>query len=257
MITLNKIYKGDCIEIIRSIEEESVDLIICDPPYNLGKDFGNESDKWDSIDEWLDWCKLWLDECKRVLKHSGSLFVYGSHHYICYLQCYLYEIELLYKRVLIWHYENGKSQHTKAPCVTYEPILWFTKTNNYTYHIIREPYKSTERLKHKITKNGKVWTPNPEGKRGGDVWKIPTLAGRRFRDEKVDHPTQKPLALCDKIINHFSNKHDIVLIPFAGSGSECVSAKNNNRSYIGVEINPNYISIAIDRLAQNQQANLF
>ncbi|MFC2090798.1 DNA-methyltransferase, partial [Bacteroidota bacterium] len=132
----------------------------------------------------------------------------------------------------------------------YEPILWFSKTDKYTYHQIREPYKSQERLKSKIVKNGKVWTPNPDGKHSGDVWNIPVLAGKRFEKEKVDHPTQKPMMLCDRIVKHFSNPDDHILVPFCGSGSECVSAKQNGRHYISYEINDSYIQIAQDRLEQ-------
>jgi DNA modification methylase len=248
MLRKNKIYLGDCLEQFKDIDNESVDLIIIDPPYNLGKDFGNGSDRWDSVDDWLTWSKKWLVESKRVLKNNGSIFVYGIHKYICYIQCYLYELGLFYGRQFIWHYENGWSMYTKAPSATYEPILWFTKTKKYTYNEIREPYKSQERLKYKITKKGKTWQPNPLGKRSGDVWKIPTLAGRRFSGEKVKHPTQKPIALCNKIINQFSNIDDLILIPFAGSGSECLSAKLNNRNFIGFEINTKYVNLANSRL---------
>lgn len=244
----NVIHNGDFLELVHQIDDESVDLIIADPPYNLGKDFGNDSDNWNSVKEWLDWSQEWLIECKRVLKETGSVFVYGIHRYICYVQCCMYEIGLKYGRQIIWHYENGWSQYSKSPAATYESILWFTKSENYTYHTIREPYKSKSRLKHKIIKNGKVWKPNPLGKQGGDVWEIPVLAGKRFEKEKVNHPTQKPLALCDKIINHFSNPDELVLIPFAGSGSECVSATNNNRKFIAFEVNPDYIEIANERL---------
>jgi DNA modification methylase len=155
---------------------------------------------------------------------------------------------MYYRRQIIWHYENGFSGY-KTLNAFYEPLLWFSKSDDYTFHEIREPYKSTERLKNKITKNGKVWSPHPEGRLAGDVWSFPTLAGKRFENEKVDHPTQKPLILCDRLIKHFSNPNDIVFIPFAGSGSECVSAKNNKRIYIGAEINPKYIEIANIRLA--------
>ncbi len=248
MLKKNKIYSDDCLKLFKQLENESVDLIIADPPYNLGKDFGNKSDKWEKVEDWFGWCKQWLHESERVLSKQGSIFVYGIHKYICYIQCHLYEIGLIYGRQFIWHYENGWSMYTKAPSATYEPILWFTKTKNYTYHEIREPYKSQERLKYKVTKNGKVWQPNPLGKRSGDIWKIPTLAGRRFSNEKVKHPTQKPLALCDRIIKQFSNEKDLILVPFAGSGSECVSALNNKRDFIGFEINQKYIEIANHRL---------
>ncbi len=248
MLNTNKIYKGDCLNLFKKIEDDSVDLIIIDPPYNLNKDFGNDSDKWNTVSDWYDWSKKWLYESKRVLKPSGSLFVYGIHHYICYMQCYLYEINMNYGRLFIWNYENGWSKYSRSPSSTYEPLLWFTKSKNYTYHTIREPYKSTERLKYKINKNGKSWTPNPKGKHGGDIWRIPTLAGKNYQKEKVNHPTQKPLAICDKIINHFSNEGDLILVPFSGSGSEVVSALTNKRNFIGIEVNDDYVKMSRKRL---------
>ena len=251
MLGLNKIYTGDCLKLFKKVDDNSIDLIIADPPYGIDKDFGNgETWKLDKHKEWFNWMKLWLNETKRVLKPNGSLFVYGIHHNIGYVQAYLYKVGLHYGRLFIWHYENNFSTYRRAPAARYEPLLWFYKGKNYTYHTIREPYKSLERLKNKITKNGKVWTPNPDGKHGGDVWNIPTLAGKRFEKEKVSHPTQKPLAICDKIINHFSNLGDTVLVPFVGSGSECVSAKLNERNYLGFELNPKFVKIAEKRLQE-------
>ena len=243
----NTIVLGDCIEGLRSLDEGSVPLIIADPPYNLNKDFGawKESEK---KAEWLTWTKLWLDECKRVLAPGGSIFVYGIHHHLCWVQCYLYELGLDYRRQIIWNYENGFAGYTKSLAAHYEPLLWFSNGPNFTYHPIREPYKSTDRLRHRIVKNGKVWTPNPDGRMAGDVWRFPVLAGRRFADERVDHPTQKPLSISRRIVKHFSNEGDFVVVPFAGSGSECVAAKELNRPYLGFELNPDYVKIARDRL---------
>ena len=78
----------------------------------------------------------------------------------------------------------------------------------------------------------------------GDVWKFPTLSGRRFKDEKVDHPTQKPLSISRRIVKHFSNRNNTVLIPFCGSGSECVACVIENRKYLSYELNKEYIKIA-------------
>ena len=82
----------------------------------------------------------------------------------------------------------------------------------------------------------------------GDVWKFPTLAGRRFKEEKVNHPTQKPLSISDRIVCHFSEEGDLILVPFAGSGTECLSAHNNKRNFIGFELNQEYVDIANKRL---------
>ena len=242
------IYNQDCIEGMGQLPDDFVHLVVADPPYNLAKDFGS----WKEIerkDEWLPWCKKWISEAKRVLAPGGSIFVYGIHHHLCWLQCYMYEIGLTYRRQIIWYYENGFAGYNKRSLAAhYEPILWFSKGDDYTYHPIREPYKSKERLKHKITKNGKQWKPHPEGRLAGDVWRFPTLAGRRFRDEKVDHPTQKSLALTGRIIKHFSNENDIVLVPFAGSGTECLAALIHKRRYIGYELNEQYIEISQKRI---------
>jgi len=251
MISENTIYHGDAMELLRSLPAAYADLIIADPPYSLNKDkeFG-EGAFFDNRDEWLTWCKGWLLEVKRILKPLGNLFVYAIHHNSCFLQTYMYEIGLHYRRQIIWHYENGWSKYRNGPACHYEPILWFAHRNDSTFHVIREPYKSEERLRHTITKNGKVWTPHPDGRQAGDVWRFPTLAGRRFAEERTEHPTQKPLSLSRRLVEHFSNPGDMVLVPFVGSGSECVAALEHGRRFLGAEINAAYVEIARQRLAQ-------
>lgn len=244
---LNQIVSGDCIEGMRGLPSDCVHLLIADPPYNLNKDFG-EWKELEKKDQWLDWSKEWLAEAERILAPGGSIFVYGIHHHLCWLQCFLYELGLHYRRQIIWHYENGWAGYTRTLAANYEPLLWFSKGRSYTYHPIREPYKSTERLKYPITKNGKVWKPNPAGRLASDVWRFPVLAGRRFRDEKVDHPTQKPLSISCRIVNHFSNPGELVVVPFVGSGSECLAAVMGQRNFIGFELNPEYIKLARKRM---------
>lgn len=249
----NEVLNLDCLVGLRSIPDNEVDLIVADPPYNLGKDFG----EWKEAERqanWLPWCKEWLNECARVLKPGGSLFVYGIHRHLCWIQCHLYDIGLSYRRQIIWHYENGFAGYTRTLAANYEPILWFSKGDSFTYHVIREPYKSTDRLKHKITKNGRVWRPNPAGRLAGDVWYFPTLAGRRFRDEKLNHPTQKPESLTLRIVSHFSNAGELVLVPFAGSGTECLAAAKTGREFIGFELNDDYARMANARLNRWRKA---
>ena len=257
MIKENTVHHGDSVAFLRTLLDASVDLIIADPPYSLDKDrqFG-EGAFFESRDEWLAWCKEWLIQAKRILKPTGNLFVYAIHHNACFLQAYLYELELQYRRQIIWYYENGWSNYRNAPACHYEPILWFAHRSDSTFHTIREPYKSEDRLRHAITKKGKVWTPHPDGRQAGDVWKFPTLAGRRFADERTAHPTQKPLSLSRRIVEHFSNAGELVVVPFVGSGSECVAAIQSNRRFVGAEINAAYVAIARKRVSEAFSAAL-
>lgn len=239
---------GDAIVELRKLDDRFANLIIADPPYNLGPQFG-VAKEWDRSPEWASWCREWLKECARVLDDDGQIFVYGIHHFVGYMQVALYDLGFQYRRQIIWHYENGWSRSRKTLATHYEPILWFSKSEKYTYHEIREPYKSTDRLKYPVKKGDLVWRPNPDGRLAGDVWSFPTLAGRRFRDERVAHPTQKPLSLTDRIVRHFSSPGDLVASPFAGSGTEGVSAVSNGRRYWGCEIKPEYVDLALDRIS--------
>ena len=245
---VNTIQIGDCVQGMDDLKKNSINLIVADPPYNLNKDFGIW--KEDAMrKDWKNWSRSWLAAAYRVLSEEGNIFVYGIHHHQCWIQCIMYELGFVYRRQIIWYYENGFARYgNRTINANYEPLLWFSKSNDYIFHEIREPYKSKERLKHKITKNGKVWEPNPKGRMVGDVWRFPVLAGRRFKNEKVDHPTQKPLSISRRLVKHFSNIGDTVLIPFAGSGTECVASVIEGREFIGFELNPYYVEIAQSRL---------
>ena len=249
----DRIEVGDCIDGMNRLEAGRFNLIIADPPYNLNKDFG----PWKEDErraEWRQWSRDWLAAALRVLSDQGNIFVYGIHHHQCWIQCIMYELGYIYRRQIIWYYENGFAGYgRRALNACYEPLLWFSKSKSYVFHEIREPYKSQERLRHKITKNGKVWTPHPDGRMAGDVWSFPVLAGRRFREEKVDHPTQKPLSISRRLVRHFSNPGDTVLVPFVGSGSECVAAAMEGRGHVGFELNREYVELARGRLAKATQ----
>ncbi len=241
------IHSKDVLDFVLGLSAESADLIIADPPYGIQKDYG-VPESWSNIEEWAVWCESWLRECERVLKPGGSILVYGIHNYLCYNQISLYKLGLKYRRQFIWHYENGFCGNRKLPRATYEPLLWFTKGDDFYFEEMREPYKSESRLKYKVMKRGKVWQPNPEGRIAGDVWNIPTLAGKSFQDEKVDHPSQKPLVLSERIVKHFSPAEGHVIIPFSGSGSECVAAYRLGRTFESTEINSYFRTIAEARL---------
>lgn len=241
------IFSKDVTEFLSELPNDSADLIIADPPYGIEKSFGVE-ESWSNVEEWALWCEEWLLHCDRIMKPGGSIILYGIHNYICYNQISLYKLGLKYRRQFIWHYENGFCGNRKLPRATYEPLLWFTKGDSYYFEEIREPYKSEDRLKYKVTKRGKVWEPHPDGRMAGDVWNIPTLAGRRFRDEKVDHPSQKPLVLSERLVKHFSPSNGTIIVPFCGSGSECVAAYRLGRRFLATEINSYFKMIAEKRL---------
>src|SRR5437763_244351 len=121
---------GDCLALLSTLPDACGDLVIADPPYNIGPQFGNRRE-WHHDEAWLPWCRSWLAECSRILKRDGQIFVYGIHHYIGHIQVELYNLGLQYRRLVVWHYENGWSRSTKTLATHYEPLLWFSKSASY------------------------------------------------------------------------------------------------------------------------------
>ena len=257
-LELNKIYNEDCISGMKKIINESVNIIICDPPYNIGKDFGNNSDK-QKMDEYLLWCDNWIAECLRILKPHGTLYIYGFSEILAFIRTRIN----CNVRWLIWHYTNKSTPSLNFWQRTHESILCCYKNKPvFNRDDVREPYTDTflKNAAGKVRKstigrfsNGSketIYTAHEGGALPRDVIKVPALAGGAGKKERVEHPTQKPLNLCDILIKASLNKNGqtLIVIPFVGSGSECVSAKNNNINYIGFEINNDYINIANTRL---------
>jgi site-specific DNA-methyltransferase (adenine-specific) len=257
-IEFNKIYNEDCILGMKKLEDLSIDIIICDPPYNIGKDFGNDSDRQE-MDKYLLWCDEWIAECVRILKPTGTLYIYGFSEILSFIRVRI----TCNVRWLIWHYTNKVTPALNFWQRTHESILCCSKGKpNFNRDDVREPYtetflKNSAGKVRKATKgrfsNGEtetVYTAHEGGALPRDVIKIPALAGGAGKKERVDHPTQKPINLCDTLIKAALNKNadTILVVPFVGSGSECVAAKNNNVKYIGFEINGDYIAIANKRL---------
>ena len=266
-IEINKIYNEDCILGMKKIRSETVDIIICDPPYNIGKDFGNNSDK-QKMDEYLIWCDQWIKECLRILKPEGTLYIFGFSENLAFIRTRIY----CHVRWLVWHYTNKVTPSLNFWQRTHESILCCSKSAkpNFNRDDVREPYtegflKNAAGKVRKATKgrfsNGEketIYNAHEMGALPRDVIKIPALAGGAGKKERVDHPTQKPLQLCDTLIKASINKQiideednnskNLLVAPFAGSGSECVAAKNNNVNFIGFEINNDYVNIANERL---------
>jgi len=276
-LPLNKIICGDAIKGLKELPDNSADVIIVDPPYNIGKDFGNNVDKRE-FNEYVRWCKEWIDESIRIMKPTGTMFIYGFSEILAYLS-----VEIpINKRWLIWHYTNKNVASLNFWQRSHESIIcaWKDKPN-FNRDEVREPYtegflngaagKVRRGTVGRYSSNGKetIYNAHENGALPRDVIKIPALAGgagineRWFLCETCDdvfeprklkehgdhstmkHPTQKPLSLTEKLIKSAIPKKDgFVLVPFVGSGSECVSAKKLGLSYLGFELNPDYVKIA-------------
>jgi site-specific DNA-methyltransferase (adenine-specific) len=276
-LPLNKIILGDAVDELKKLPNKSCDVIIIDPPYNIGKDFGNNMDKRE-LKEYVAWCKEWINESIRIIKPTGTIFIYGFSEILAYLS-----VEItINKRWLIWHYTNKNVASLNFWQRSHEAIICAWKDKPlFNRDEIREPY--TERFLNgaagkirkdtvgRFSKGGKqtIYNAHEKGALPRDVIKIPALAGgagmadRWFlckncnkvfgsqelkehdKHEIIKHPTQKPFELSRKLIlSSMPKKDGVVLVPFVGTGSECAAAKELGQSYIGFEINPDYIKIA-------------
>ena len=264
MMEINKIYQGDCLELMKQIEDKSIDLIIIDPPYNI------KIAKWDilSSKEFLELCKKVIKESYRVLKENGSIYFYGTIKNIDFFkipELFIQE-KFIYKNCIsIGHYSNFE-RNIKNWQNRKEELLFFVKSEEFTFNFQLDfPSESMLNRWGSYAIDGKIpyelLTPaqqnrfkkqkKPMGLTGGvakNWWIINHICGGN--KEKVNHPTQKRLMGCDRIILASSNKDDIILVPFAGSGSECISAYKNGRKFIGIELSPEYCEIANKRIEE-------
>ena len=267
MMIYDGVICGDSDQIIDDMIEKGAkyDLILTDPPYNINKDFGNDSDKL-SVEDFITVTNKRIAKLKQLLTPTGSIIWFGIHDYIGYIQVAMYNAGLYYRRLNIWHYENGFSRSKKEPATHYEPFLWFSNhPKKWTYNCdeVRVPYKSTERLKSPVKYKGadgsvKIWTPNPKGSMRGDVWDFPTLSGKRFAKEKTPHPTQKPESLITELIKAFCPMKDgkyvgTILDPFHGSGTlgvccEQLNLLGNEIEWTGIELEQKWCDITNERL---------
>jgi len=265
---LNRIYNTDSDIMLSQFLVGGIrfDLILTDPPYNLKKDFGNDSDNL-PLETFLDKSRRRLEICRDLLTPYGSIIWFGIHNYIGFIQVIMYNVGLHYRRMNIWRYENGFSRTKSSPAAQYEPFLWYSKSpKKWTYNAddVRVPYKSSKRLRTPVyykNKKGerKVWLPNPKGALRGDIWEYPTLSGSLYKEERTVHPTQKPVALFMDLIRAFCPKnaqgkyHGLILDPFHGSGTlgvccEILNREGHDISWVGLEIEKKWCHIAQERL---------
>src|SRR3989338_541779 len=230
----NYFITGNAIEEFKKISDRSVDLICTDPPYNLGKDYGNNID-WKQWHEYEQFTSDWLTQSKRVLKDTGSIYVFMGVKFIPRLFLMLQELGFHFNGWIIWHYTQGMGR-TKGFSPRHEDVLFFTKSNGYTFNLdeVRIPQKYFRERN------------NMKGANPGDVWEFSHV--HYSNPERAAHPTQKPEALMKRIILASSNRGDIVLDPFVGSGTTCVVANFLGIKWIGFDINPEYINMSEKRI---------
>ena len=251
---------GDALVVLPTLQEESAQIIIADPPYNIGKDFGNDSDR-QPMEEYLKWSERWIKECLRILKPNGTMFIYGFSEILALILSKVpYDIN---RRWIIWHYTNKNVASLNFWQRSHESILVLWKKDKVFHRDdVREAYtegflngvagKKRAATKGRFSKGEMTTTyiAHPNGALPRDVIKIPALAGGAGMKERVNHPTQKPIALCEKLLLSCKqpNSEGYVLVPFAGSGSECVASKNLGLPFVGIELNEEYVKLINERL---------
>ena len=249
---LNEIYNMDCIEYMKTLPNECIDLIIADPPYY--KIYGEFDFIWSDVKEYIEWCKQWTLECNRILKNSGSFYMYGAMGYnngFPLVKVIDYLVENTNLKVINWITQRNSRGRgtTKGYMKAREELVYMTKSKQYTWNVA---YTQEKTKRKDLGFNGKP--RKNKFKRCSDVWidiaEASQSSKQRFKlSNGHSFPTVKALKLCDRIINASSNEGDLVYIPFAGSGSEIVSCINNNRNYIATEISKQYIDeIIIPRI---------
>ena len=249
-----KIYLGDAVSWLKSLDDASVDLIFADPPYNIKK---AEWDTFQSQKIYVEWSLKWIAEAARVLKPNGTLYICGYSEILADVK-YAASGLFLGCRWLIWHYKN-KANLGNDWGRSHESIIHLRKSKKFTLNVdnIRIPYGAhtlkypshpqAETSQYGGVKNGDVvWHPNGKGAKPRDVIEIPTTSNGM--EEKTIHPTQKPEELMRKIILASSNEGDLVLDPFLGSGTTAVVAEQLGRKWKGCDKSKKYCKMAVERI---------
>ena len=245
------LFTGDSIEWMKTINDESIDMVFADPPYNIKK---ADWDDFGSQERYIEWSMRWIEQASRILKPTGSLYVCGFSEILADLK----HPSMRYFsscRWLVWFYRN-KANLGKDWGRSHESILHLRKKDfgHINYDDVRIPY-GKHTLKYpdhpqadssQYGRKGSHWTPNALGAQPKDVVEIPTTCNGM--NEKTPHPTQKPEELLRKLILASSSEGDLVLDPFSGSGTTAVVASQLHRQWLACDENPEYNQWATQRL---------
>ncbi len=244
------IFHGDTISTLsKYIPTDSVDLIFIDPPYNIGKKFSNFHDKWESEAEYLNWSYQWLDQCIRILKPNGTIYLMTSTQAMPYFDIYLRKKLTILSRI-IWHYDSSGVQATKYFGSMYEPILHCVKNkNNYIFNSDNIKIAAKTGAERKLIDYRKsVPTPYNAEKVPGNAWYFPRVRYRMAEYE--NHPSQKPESLLERIILASSHEGSLILDPFAGTFTTAAVAKRLGRKSISIELQEEYLKIGLRRVLE-------
>ena len=253
---MNQLYQGDNLAILRSLPDASVDLVCTDPPFNTGKDWGAFDDRWEGgLDGYLKFMKPRLIECRRVLKDTGSLYLHcdpTASHYLKVMLDSVFGIKQ-FRNEIVWCYDRPSTSRVRQLARTHDTIYWYSKSDKWEFNLdeIRMPYSKETIARAKRANSGYNGCSkailNPKGKSPNDwVCHIRYLQGNAT--ENIKYPTQKPVALYERMIKASSNQSDIVLDPFAGSGTTLDAAESLGRKWIGIDIGDEAIEIIQTRL---------
>jgi len=242
---LDRIILGDCIEVLRDIPSNSIDMCFADPPFNLNKKYNTYKDERPD-EEYLAWSRIWLEELVRVTKPTGSIFIHNIPRWLTYFAAILNE-KAYFRHWITWDAMSNPVGKTLLPA--HYGILFYTKSQkNFKFYEIRIPHKRC-RVCNSYLKDygGKKHQMHPFGPIASDVWTdIHRIRHNVRRDE---HPCQLPIHLLERIVLMTTDPDDVVLDPFLGTGTTAIAAKALGRHYIGIEVDPFYKKIAEEKLA--------
>ncbi|HDS29967.1 MAG TPA: site-specific DNA-methyltransferase [Firmicutes bacterium] len=252
------VYPGDCLALLNTIPDESLQLIITSPPYNIGKEY----EKKLHLELYIQQQAQVIAECVRALSPQGSICWqvgnYVDRGAIIPLDTVLYPIfsglGLRMRNRIIWHFEHGL-HCSRRFSGRYETIIWFTKSDEYVFNLdaVRIPQKYPGKKHFKGPKAGH-YSCNPLGKNPGDLWVIPNVKSNHV--EKTDHPCQFPVELIERLVLSLTSENNWVLDPFLGTGTTIIAAVRHGRRGAGAETVPKYVQIARERIQQELDGTL-
>ncbi len=244
------LFPGDCLDLLRTIPDESLALVITSPPYNIGKEY----EKKLKLESYLAQQAAVIRECVRCLSPKGSICWqvgnYVDRGAIIPLDTVLYPIftglGLRMRNRIIWHFEHGL-HCSRRFSGRYETIIWFTKSEEYTFNLdpVRVPQKYPGKKYFKGPNAGK-YSCNPLGKNPGDLWVIPNVKSNHV--EKTGHPCQFPVELIERFVLSLTDERDWVFDPFLGTGTTVVAAIRHKRRGAGAEMVEKYVRLARQRV---------